>query len=60
MVLDFIVKSLICTIWVRRAAHEFRAGRPDLGWKIFFAWFLTVLNLQDQNLRPRMRAWRGN
>src|SRR5438445_6951608 len=56
MVMDYIVKPLICTIWCAGQANQFAPGLPVWAWKIFFAVVFTLLNLQGIKTSARVNA----
>jgi len=46
MMLNYMLNSLICTIWCSKAAGNIYPAIPYGGWVLFFAALFTALNLQ--------------
>src|SRR5947208_9916812 len=56
MVMDYMLNSMICIIWISQQAHVFAPGVPYGIWAIFFALVFTGLNIQGVKTSARVNA----
>src|SRR5690349_6900706 len=56
MVMDYMLNTLICIVWISQQAHVFAPAVPYWTWAIVFALLFTWLNLQGVRTSARMNA----
>src|SRR5919201_5813784 len=56
MVMDYMLNSMICIIWVSQQAHVFAPAIPYSGWAVFFALLFTWLNIQGIRTSAKMNS----
>lgn len=54
--MDYMLNTLICTIWCAQQAHDFAPHVPVWGWKIFFAVVFTLLNIRGVKTSARINT----